>query len=70
MILNFHYSTAIAVVLRITHGYEVKEVDDPFVNLANRVTDHGSQATAPGAFMVDILPFCELYYVDVYFGFR
>jgi cytochrome P450 len=49
--------TAIAVVLRITHGYEVKEVDDPFVNLANRVTDHGSQATAPGAFMVDILPF-------------
>ncbi|KAG2033233.1 cytochrome P450 [Suillus americanus] len=49
--------TAGAVILRISHGYEVKENNDPFVNLANRVTSHGSQATAPGAFMVDILPF-------------
>ncbi|KAG1784606.1 cytochrome P450 [Suillus plorans] len=46
-----------AVILRISHGYEVKENNDPFVDLANRVTAHGSQATAPGAFMVDILPF-------------
>ncbi|KAG2360788.1 cytochrome P450 [Suillus spraguei] len=49
--------TACAVILRISHGYEVKENDDPFVDLANRVTEHCSQATAPGAFMVDILPF-------------
>ncbi|KAG1745653.1 cytochrome P450 [Suillus lakei] len=46
-----------AVILRISHGYEVKENNDPFVDLANRVTTQGSQATAPGAFMVDILPF-------------
>ncbi|KAG1745676.1 cytochrome P450 [Suillus lakei] len=49
--------TAGAVILRISHGYEVKENDDPFVDLANRVLVNGSQATAPGAFMVDILPF-------------
>ncbi|KAG1823196.1 cytochrome P450 [Suillus variegatus] len=46
-----------AVTLRISHGYEVKEKDDPFVDLANRVTTHASQAMAPGAFIVDIVPF-------------
>jgi hypothetical protein len=51
--------------LRISHGYEVKEDDDPFVCLADLVIANGSQATAPGAFMVDILPFCKLYYSDV-----
>ncbi|KAG1844263.1 cytochrome P450 [Suillus tomentosus] len=45
-----------AIILRISHGYEVKEKNDPFVDLADRVTSHVSQATAPGAFMVDILP--------------
>ncbi|KAG1745650.1 cytochrome P450 [Suillus lakei] len=49
--------TAGAVILRISHGYEVKENDDPFVDLANRVLANVSQATAPGAFMVDVLPF-------------
>lgn len=46
-----------AIVLRISHGYDVKENDDPFIDLANRVTANGSEATEPGAFLVDILPF-------------
>ncbi|KAG2033215.1 cytochrome P450 [Suillus americanus] len=46
-----------AVILRISHGYEVKENNDPFIDLADRVVASASQATAPGAFMVDILPF-------------
>ncbi|KAG1894332.1 cytochrome P450 [Suillus fuscotomentosus] len=46
-----------AVILRISHGYEVKEKDDPFVDLANRVLTNASQALAPGAFIVDIIPF-------------
>ncbi|KAG2067911.1 cytochrome P450 [Suillus decipiens] len=49
--------TAGAIILRISHGYEVKENGDPFVDLANCVIEHASQATVPGAFMVDILPF-------------
>ncbi|KAG1800168.1 cytochrome P450 [Suillus subaureus] len=49
--------TAGAIILRISHGYEVKENNDPFVDLANCVLANVSQATAPGAFMVDILPF-------------
>ncbi|KAG2346478.1 cytochrome P450 [Suillus weaverae] len=46
-----------AVILRISHGYEVKENNDPFIDLANRALANISQATAPGAFMVDVLPF-------------
>ncbi|KAG1855197.1 cytochrome P450 [Suillus subalutaceus] len=49
--------TAGAIILRISHGYEVKENNDPFVDLADRVVVNGSQAAAPGAYMVDILPF-------------
>jgi cytochrome P450 len=49
--------TAGAIILRISHGYEVKEDSDPFVGLADRVLAGVSEATAPGAFMVDILPF-------------
>ncbi|KAG0702321.1 cytochrome P450 [Suillus ampliporus] len=48
--------TAGAIILRISHGYEVKENDDPFVDLADRALDQFSQSTAPGAFMVDIMP--------------
>jgi hypothetical protein len=53
------YSTAGAIVLRISHGYEVRENNDPFIDLADRAVDQFSHATAPGAFMVDIMPFCK-----------
>ncbi|KAG1800179.1 cytochrome P450 [Suillus subaureus] len=49
--------TAGAIILRISHGYEVKENNDPFVDLADRVIINGSQAASPGAYMVDTLPF-------------
>jgi hypothetical protein len=55
LILNF-YSTAGAIILRISYGYEVKENNDPFVDLADRALEEFSQATAHGAFMVDIMP--------------
>jgi hypothetical protein len=53
------YSTAGAVILRISHGYEVKENNDPFIDLADRVMDQFSRSTIPGAFIVDIVPFCK-----------
>ncbi|KAG1737603.1 cytochrome P450 [Suillus lakei] len=49
--------TAGAIILRISHGYEVKENNDPFIDLADRAMDQFSRSTAPGAFMVDIMPF-------------
>ncbi|KAG0702304.1 cytochrome P450 [Suillus ampliporus] len=48
--------TAGAIILRISHGYEVKENNDPFVDLADRALDYFSRSTVPGAFMVDIVP--------------
>ncbi|KAG1851300.1 cytochrome P450 [Suillus subalutaceus] len=48
--------TAGAVILRISHGYEVKENDDPFVDLADRTVSQVSHGQL-GNFMVDILPF-------------
>ncbi|KAG2148121.1 cytochrome P450 [Suillus clintonianus] len=45
-----------AIILRISHGYEVKENNDPFIDTADRALDRASRATAHGAFMVDIMP--------------
>lgn len=51
--------TAGAIILRISHGYEVKENQDPFVDLADRAVDQFSMSTASGAFMVDVMPACR-----------
>ncbi|KAJ7873328.1 cytochrome P450 [Mycena olivaceomarginata] len=48
--------TAGAIILRISHGYEVKETNDPFVHLAEQATEQFSLSTAPGGFMVDMIP--------------
>ncbi|KAJ7162570.1 cytochrome P450 [Mycena crocata] len=48
--------TAGAIILRISHGYEVKENNDPFVQLAEQATEQFSLSTAPGGFMVDVIP--------------
>ena len=37
----------------------MKENNDPFVELADRVLDIFSKSTAPGAWMVDIIPYCK-----------
>jgi len=63
--------TAGAIILRISHGYQVKEHQDPFVDLANRAVEQFSISTATGAFMVDVIP--SLAYVPDWFpgaGFK
>ncbi|KAG2356986.1 cytochrome P450 [Suillus spraguei] len=49
--------TAAAVILRISHGYEVKENNDPIVELVNHAMDQWSRVSAPGAFLADVVPF-------------
>ncbi|KAG1753727.1 cytochrome P450 [Suillus paluster] len=44
------------IILRISYGYDAKENNDPFVDLAARAMDQFSRAIAPGAFMVDVIP--------------
>ncbi|KAG1765989.1 cytochrome P450 [Suillus placidus] len=49
--------TAGAVILRISHGYEVKENNDPFIIVSDRTMENWSRLTAPGAFLADVVPF-------------
>jgi hypothetical protein len=45
--------------LRISHGYDVKWQNDPFVELAEQALDVFSTTTQPGRFLVDIFPFLQ-----------
>lgn len=47
--------TAGAIILRISHGYDVQEGDDPFVSLADKATEQFSLSTAPGL-VVNLFP--------------
>ncbi|KAJ7708746.1 cytochrome P450 [Mycena rosella] len=53
---NHIRKTAGALILRISHGYEVKEGADPFVTLADVATGQFALATSPGAFLVNLIP--------------
>ncbi|TFK29251.1 cytochrome P450 [Coprinopsis marcescibilis] len=70
--LSGHIRWAVgAVILKISHGYEVRETNDPFVELAGRATEQFSLATAPGGWLVDVIP--ALKHLPVWFpgaGFR
>ncbi|KAG6873902.1 hypothetical protein C0995_009681 [Termitomyces sp. Mi166 len=52
--------TAGAIIIRITHGYEVKRINDPFVELADKAMEQFSLAMAPGSHLVDVLPIRNL----------
>ncbi|KAJ7156841.1 cytochrome P450 [Mycena crocata] len=53
---NHVRKTAGALILRISHGYEVKEGADPFVTLADIATEQFSLASSPGGFLVNLVP--------------
>ena len=52
-------SATAGVILKITYGYDVQGSNDPLVNIAEAAVRGFSQATVPGAWLVDILPICE-----------
>jgi len=62
--------TAGAIIMRIAYGYEVKE-KDPFLASVNRAVDQFSLSTAPGGFLVNLVP--SLRYLPAWFpgaGFK
>lgn len=44
------------VTLRISHGYEVREDNDPFINLAENVVQVFEKTAAQGTYLVDLIP--------------
>ena len=47
-----------AIVLQITFGLTAGGSDDPFVVAMAEAMENLSEVTAPGAYLVDSLPFC------------
>lgn len=48
-----------AVILNIVYGYNAERIEsDPLIDMAGDAMDKFAKAAVPGAFMVDILPFC------------
>jgi hypothetical protein len=47
-----------AATLRFAYGYKVQDMDDPLVHLTEMVNEQFACASIPGAFLVDVLPFC------------
>jgi len=45
-----------SIILMISHGYSVKEHDDPFVDVVEAAVNGFSECTEPGAYLVDIIP--------------
>ncbi|KAH9943938.1 cytochrome P450 [Amylocystis lapponica] len=54
-----------AVVYQISHGYEAKDLEDPLIRLSEQANADFSAATAPGAFLVDMIP--ALKYIPAWF---
>ena len=55
-------STAGAIILSIAYGYDASESEnepDPLVKLAELGNAQFSEASTPGAFLVDFIPWCE-----------
>ena len=42
--------------MSMTYGIQIKDTNDPFINLAEATVKSGSAATVPGAFLVDVIP--------------
>jgi hypothetical protein len=49
--------------MRIAYGYKVKESEDPFLTAVEVAVEQFSLSTAPGGFLVNLIPSCT-YLVD------
>ena len=51
---------AAAVILKIVYGYNIEQFKkDDLLDRMNETMDNFGKATAPGAYMVDLFPFCK-----------
>lgn len=47
------------MIVEITYGYRVENVDDPFIRLADEAVIESARHGGPGATLCDILPMRE-----------
>lgn len=51
--------SATSFILRLSYGYDVKEKDDPFVATIDMAAEQFALSTAPGVFLVNLIPACK-----------
>jgi hypothetical protein len=51
----FHASTVSSIILAVVYGIQVKESNDPYIEVANEASNSLGEV-GPGAFLVDVLP--------------
>lgn len=54
--LLHEYSYSGSVILKVTYGYQTQPTNDPFLVLAKQVMNAFSEASQPGAWLVDLIP--------------
>jgi hypothetical protein len=57
--------TAGGIILKLAYGYDTRENNDPFVERADSAVEQFSKSTEPGAFVVDIIPWCKCIHVRI-----
>ena len=57
-IVDIHL-TAASIILGITYGYSLHDVNDEFVQLARVATFESFRYGGPGSSICDLIPFCE-----------
>ena len=45
-----------AIILMMSHGYQIQDEGDPFVETVNEAMEQFAICTAPGAFLANIFP--------------
>lgn len=49
-----------STIISIAYGIEVQDASDPYLATAEHVMEAVNATFTPGAYLVDMLPFCEL----------
>lgn len=44
--------------MQVVYGYQVKESDDPYIEIAEEALESLAIAGNPGTFLVDLIPWC------------
>ena len=48
-----------ATAISLAYGLDVQDVNDPFVNMSQLAFDTALEASVPGAFLVDVIPWLK-----------
>lgn len=54
-------SNAASVIMNVTYGINIAPKNDRYITVAEKALGGMAEAANPGAFLVDLLPFCKFF---------